>query len=203
MTRCFAIFTILVLLLQFCLTAKAGTLDDVRSAGVLHCGVDDVVPGFSAARKDDQWVGFAADFCRALAILVIGDGRKVAFTLLKPDERLEALQSGEIDVLVAALPIAMALEKAEGLLFSDPLYFDDSSGEPLGYGAMVRQSDDNWFLTVNGLRHVLIANEIFPQNVKDKTQLPYGQMFEHNFGAVPRGKNQHVSRGGWLWTPLP
>jgi ABC-type amino acid transport substrate-binding protein len=198
----------------------AGTLDDVRSSGVLHCGVDAAVPGYSAVKRNGGLTGLSADFCRALAEFAIGDETKVNFTVLKPDEQIEALQSGEIDVLVSALPVSMALQQSQGLMFGDPLYFDSVKDDVMAYAPLVRQADDGWFLTVNRLRNVLISSEF--TRLEDQTGLGaeesersawqrtlqasghYGQMFVRNFGpAHPRGKNQHVSKGGWLWTPLP
>jgi general L-amino acid transport system substrate-binding protein len=63
----------------FILPVHAGTLEDVRSSGVFQCGVDDVVPGFSAQKKDGRWSGLSVDFCRSVATAVIGNAAKVNF----------------------------------------------------------------------------------------------------------------------------
>jgi ABC-type amino acid transport substrate-binding protein len=203
----------------------AGTLEDVRSSGVLQCGVDHEVPGFSAAQKDGLWSGLSVDFCRALATVVIGDGQKVNFTVLEPAERFEALQSGEIDVLVAALPINAGLEGENGVLFVDPLYFHPTSSGFAAFSPLVRQSDDQWFLTVKWLRHlwlmldlatatgrepavalgpVISAQHFVPESLilLQNMQSGYAASLVRNFGAeAARAPNKAVSQGGWLWVP--
>ena len=79
--------------------ASAATLDDVKAKGFIQCGVSTGLAGFSAPDDKGDWQGIDADFCRAVAAAVFGDGTKVKFTPLSAKERFTALQSGEIDVL--------------------------------------------------------------------------------------------------------
>ncbi len=196
-------------------TGAAAVLEDVQSAGALHCGVDASVQGYSAQADAS---GLAADFCRAVAAAVIGDAGKVIFTVLTEAEQIEALQSGEIDLLVAAIPMSSQREMVEGLLFAGPLYFDDSETVGAAYGPLVRQSDDQWLLAVAGVRNFLIRAEsqsgshaLFvtsaAQDVGPRVLAAtghYGDMFTRSFGlAKVRGKNQRVESGGWLWTIAP
>ena len=193
----------------------AAVLEDVQSAGALHCGVDMAVPGYSAQANAS---GMAADFCRAVAAAVIGDAGKVVFTVLTEAEQIEALQSGEIDVLVAAIPVSSQREMAEGLLFAGPLYFDERGAAVVSYGPLVRQSDDQWFLAVAGVRNFLIRAEQHSagdallvtsggQDVGPRVLAAtghYGDIFVRSFGTdKARGKNQRVENGGWLWTIAP
>jgi Bacterial extracellular solute-binding proteins, family 3 len=211
----FGCFRIAVILAALSNPAVAGVLEDVQSAGALHCGVDTAVPGFSARKTADGMVGMAEEFCRAMAAAVIGDGSKVVFSVLAADEQIESLQSGEIDVLVAAFPISSQREMAEGLLFAGPLYVDETGA---AYGPSVRQSDDQWYLAVAALRNFLIKAEppstnnvlLVASGGKDMgdrvlaTTGHYGDIFARSFGADKRrGKNQRVENGGWLWTPAP
>jgi hypothetical protein len=199
-----AIFVVLFLFAA--VSAQAGTLENIRSSGLLQCGVDDVVDGFSAKRVDGDVVGMAADFCRAVAVAVIGDARKVNFNTLKPEERIEALQSGEIDVLVAAIPVDAAPEAMDGLLFAEPLYIAPG-GE--AYAAMVRQGDDAWFVAVRWVRHALLGAR--PQQdfgfvegwLEKLAQTPgnFETIYERAFGEKPTEPNRAVSGGGWLWVP--
>jgi ABC-type amino acid transport substrate-binding protein len=206
---------IAVLLAVLANPSAAAVLEGVQSAGALHCGVDTAVPGYSAQTKA---TGMAADFCRAVAAAVIGDGSKVVFSVLTAAEQVEALQSGEIDVLVAAIPMSSQREMAEGLLFAGPLYFDDTGAAVTAYGPLVRQSDDQWFLAVAAVRNYLIRAELHAegevllvtsggQDMGPKvlaTTGHYGDIFVRSFGQdKKRGKNQGVENGGWLWTPEP
>lgn len=79
--------------------AAAGTLDDVKAAGELKCGVTTGLVGFAAPDANGAWKGFDVDFCRAVAAAVIGDPEKVQFTPTTGKTRFTALASGEVDVL--------------------------------------------------------------------------------------------------------
>jgi Bacterial extracellular solute-binding proteins, family 3 len=199
------------------LPARAGTLEDVRSSGVLQCGVDEVLPGFSAQRKNEAWSGLSVDFCRGLALAVIGDAAKVNFNSVVQAEQVEALQSGEIDVLVASLFVSIETESRDGLLFVEPLYFSVDGTKTVPHSPAVRQGDDQWFLTVRWLRHVLVHGDA--KTCQDYDRFAglekgwacnvlrdvgnYSEIVKRNFGAAPDGANAKVEEGGLLWAPLP
>lgn len=79
--------------------ASAQTLDQVKSAGTLTCGVNTGLAGFAAPDANGNWEGFDVAFCRALAAAVVGDPAKVEFVPTTGETRFTALTSGEIDVL--------------------------------------------------------------------------------------------------------
>jgi general L-amino acid transport system substrate-binding protein len=80
--------------------SQAATLEDVRSRGILVCGVNTALAGFSAPDSKGVWRGLDVDYCRAIAAAVLGDPAKVRFSPLTAALRFTALQSGEIDVLL-------------------------------------------------------------------------------------------------------
>jgi general L-amino acid transport system substrate-binding protein len=80
-------------------TATAATLEEVQSRGMLRCGINGTVPGFSAPDDKGRMRGIDADICYAIATVVLGDRDKVQFIPLTAKERFSALTSGEIDVL--------------------------------------------------------------------------------------------------------
>ncbi len=104
--------------------AAAGTLDDVRAAGMLRCGVSEGLPGFSDKDAAGAWHGFDVDFCRAVAAAVIGDPDKVAFTPLSAAERFDALKAGKIDVLSRNSTWTMARDLKLGVDFAGVSYYD-------------------------------------------------------------------------------
>ena len=79
--------------------AAAGTLDDVKAAGELKCGVTTGLVGFAAADANGVWNGFDVSVCRAVAAAVLGDGNKVKFVPTTGKTRFTALASGEVDLL--------------------------------------------------------------------------------------------------------
>ena len=108
----------------FSTAATAGTLDDVKKAGVLKCGVSTGLAGFSSADKDGKWTGIDVDVCRAVAAAVLGDAKKVKFNPLTAKERFTALQSGEIDMLSRNTTWTLTRDASLGLNFAGVNYYD-------------------------------------------------------------------------------
>lgn len=104
--------------------ASAGTLDTVKQKGFIQCGVSTGLAGFSAPDDKGDWKGIDADFCRAVAAAVFGDGSKVKFTPLSAKERFTALQSGEIDILSRNTTWTSNRDSALGLDFVGITYYD-------------------------------------------------------------------------------
>ena len=80
--------------------AAEPTLDVVRKRGELICGVNGLLPGFSAPNAAKQWEGLDVDYCRAIAAAVLGDATKVQYVPLSAAKRFDALAAGEVDVLL-------------------------------------------------------------------------------------------------------
>jgi len=104
--------------------SMAGTLDDVKKAGVLKCGVNTSLPGFSEADSKGNWRGLDVDYCRALAAIVLGDSSKVKYVPLNAKERFTALQSGEIDVLSRNTTNTETRDTSLGINFAGVMYYD-------------------------------------------------------------------------------
>lgn len=114
-------------------TAEAGqTLDNIRSRGTLHCGVNVGVAGFSLPDSQGIWRGMDADLCRGLAAALFGDATRVRFTPLTAVQRFTALQSGEIDVLIRQTTLTMTRDTTLGLRMVVANLYD-------GHGFMVRR----------------------------------------------------------------
>jgi general L-amino acid transport system substrate-binding protein len=113
--------------------ARSQTLQTVKDRGAVACGVSQGVTGFSAQSEDKQWTGIDADFCRALAAAIFDDPAKVVFLPLSAEERFQALQSKQIDVLSRNSTWTMARETELGLLFAGVNFYD-------GQGFLVRHA---------------------------------------------------------------
>lgn len=132
----FAAFLIAgVMLLPVAPDARADTYDDVAKRGVLNCGVSQGLPGFSSPDNKGVWRGIDADFCRAVAAVVLSDPEKVHFRSLSSKERFTALQFNEIDLLSRNSTWTLQRDGALGLNFAGIIYYD-------GQGFMVRRSDN-------------------------------------------------------------
>lgn len=104
--------------------APAATLDDVKSAGTLRCGVHTGLVGFAAPDDQGNWTGFDSDFCRAVAAAVLGDPDAVNFVPTNATERFQALQSGEIDLLSRNTTWTLSRDTSLGFNFAGVNYYD-------------------------------------------------------------------------------
>jgi general L-amino acid transport system substrate-binding protein len=111
----------------------AGTLDNVKKAGVIKCGVSTGIAGFSATDSNGVWKGIDVDFCKSVAATVLGDASKVKYVSLTAKERFTALQSGEIDVLARSSTWTATRDTSLGLNFAGVNYYD-------GQGFLVNKS---------------------------------------------------------------
>ncbi len=114
------------------MSATAGTLEDVKKQGFVKCGIDGGLPGFSEVLSGGKYVGIDVDGCRAVAAATLGDASKVKFVSLNAKERLAAVQSGEIDLLVRNTTWTQSRDTSLGLNFAGVNYYD-------GQGFMVRK----------------------------------------------------------------
>lgn len=103
---------------------SAGTLEKVREADELACGVSEGVPGFSNPNSDGVWVGLDADFCRAVAAAVLGDADKVRYVPLASKQKVLAVSSGQVDMTSRTTTWTMKRDSAEGVDFTAVVYYD-------------------------------------------------------------------------------
>jgi general L-amino acid transport system substrate-binding protein len=123
----FLIFWTIVALL-FHSPAEAGdTITRIKARGNVRCGVSDGIQGFSMKEPDGRWSGMDADFCRALAVAVLGDAGKVDFIPLASSARFSSLKAGEIDVLARNTTWTLEREATLAVMFAGILYYDGQS----------------------------------------------------------------------------
>jgi len=111
--------------------ASAATLDDVKAAGKLVCGVDGGLPGFASPDDAGVMQGIDADTCRAVAAAVLGDANAIEFRPLNAKERWAALTSGEVDMLSRNSTHTLTRDASLGVDFTYYNYID-------GQGFMVK-----------------------------------------------------------------
>ncbi|MCY3829350.1 MAG: transporter substrate-binding domain-containing protein, partial [Rhodospirillaceae bacterium] len=104
--------------------AHAATLDDIKKAGVLKCGINTGLPGFAYTDDKGKWTGFDVAYCRALAAGVLGDPDKVKYVNLTGKNRFPALAAGEIDVLSRNTTWTFSRDVDLGFTFIGVSYYD-------------------------------------------------------------------------------
>ena len=142
------LFTLIAVLLSLSivLTACGQQAEDVEPAedrlqlikdrGTLICGVNAELIGFGFINPAGEFEGFDVDFCKALAAALFGDATKVEYRPLTASERLPALQTGEIDVLIRNTTWTLTRDTANELNWAAVTFYD-------GQGMMVR-TDSGW-----------------------------------------------------------
>src|SRR6516162_2460133 len=109
----------------FASAAQAGpTLDKVKQAGQISCGVPTGLAGFAAPDSQGHWAGFDVDVCRALSAAIFGAADKVKYVPLTAQQRFTALQSGEVDLLSNNTTDTMQRDTALGLNFAPVVFYD-------------------------------------------------------------------------------
>src|SRR5271156_4561339 len=105
--------------------AQAGaTLDKVKQAGQISCGVPTGIAGFAAPDSQGRWSGFDVDVCKALSAAIFGAADKVNYVPLTAQQRFTALQSGEVDVLSNNTTDTLQRDTELGLNFAPVVFYD-------------------------------------------------------------------------------
>ena len=130
--RVFLIGLLLALLVPLCAFGQT-TLETVLQRGKLIVGVNAVLPGFGALdAATGEYTGFDVDYGRAIAAAI---GVDIEFIPLTAGERLTALQTGQIDVLIRNTTWTLTRDSKDlGLDFCPTTFYD-------GQGFIVRKAD--------------------------------------------------------------
>ncbi|HWB50793.1 MAG TPA: amino acid ABC transporter substrate-binding protein [Stellaceae bacterium] len=123
MRRCLLLAATLAF--AWCGAAQAGpTLDKVKGAGSISCGVSTGIAGFSQPDSQGNYSGLDVDVCRALSAAIFGDPGKVKFVPLTAQQRFTALQSGEVDILSRNTTWTLQRDAELGIDFGPVVYYD-------------------------------------------------------------------------------
>ncbi|MGU7768588.1 amino acid ABC transporter substrate-binding protein [Burkholderia sp. MR1-5-21] len=136
MLRCIALIgAVLIGATPDARAADGATLGQVRSRGVLRCGISEGIAGFSARDASGTWTGIDVDFCRAVAAAALGSPDKVAYIPLRASERFPALREGAIDLLARNTSWTLLREGTLGVQFAGVLFYDGQTFMTKAQGA--------------------------------------------------------------------
>ncbi|MDO8605711.1 MAG: amino acid ABC transporter substrate-binding protein [Phaeospirillum sp.] len=158
------------------------TFDAVKAKGFVQCGVNLGLYGFSSPDDKGNWTGLDVDVCRAVAAALFGDANKVKYTPLSAQQRLPALQAGEVDLLARNTTWTLTRDTANGLDFTTPGYFD-------GQGFMVsRKLGVTSAKDLNGATICVLPGTTTEQNLAD-----YFRANKMSFKLVVIEKNEELN----------
>ncbi|WP_418335828.1 amino acid ABC transporter substrate-binding protein [Rhizobium gallicum] len=98
-------------------------MDKVKARGHIVCGASQGTVGFGSPDDKGYWTGLDVETCRAVAVAIFGDKNKVEFVPLSGQQRIPALQTGEIDILPRTLTWTLQRD-ANGINFVTPTYYE-------------------------------------------------------------------------------
>lgn len=120
----------------------------IKDRGYIICGVNQELPGFGYINPAGEFAGFDVDFCKAIAAAVFGDATAVEYRPLVAAERLPALQTGEIDVLLRNTTWTLTRDTANELDWGAINFYD-------GQGMLVRV--DSGFETLEDMEGATVC----------------------------------------------
>jgi general L-amino acid transport system substrate-binding protein len=125
MHNCALILFLASLFLAIGPAAIAGpTLDKIKAAGTLACGINTELPEYSLQDAHGNHAAFDQDICKAVAVAVLGENAKFTIaSFLDEEDGLKALQAGEIALLATgSANLSNAAHASFG--FSRPVFYD-------------------------------------------------------------------------------
>jgi len=125
MTRVSALLCFIAWLIIATPAALGGpTLDKIKAAGSLSCGINNELPEYSTQDAHGNHVAFDTDICKAVAVAVLGANAKFTIVPFQDEQdALKALKAGEVALL--ATGSANFLNTANtGLDFARPIFYD-------------------------------------------------------------------------------
>ena len=143
---------------------QGGTLAEVQARGSLRCGVSTSAIGFAEPQDDGSFKGFDADFCRAVAAVVLGDAGAVEFVGTTAAERFALLASGEVDVLFRNTTWTQSRDTELGGDFGPTTFYD---GQQIMGKAEFGFTDGSTLVDVDGARLCTNAGTTTEKNITE------------------------------------
>lgn len=156
MKRSLVLFVVLVAVLSLSSVALAQdtvTVGPVTQAildrGELICGVNQAVPGFGVVNESGEFEGFDVDFCRAIAVAILGDANAVIFRPLTGTDRQAAIQGGEVDMISRNTTWTLSRDTTWGSTFGPTTFYDGQGiGATVASGATTMEDLDQGSICV-------------------------------------------------------
>jgi len=156
--------TILALCLVIFLTGctkkedKTDTLDKILQRGKIIVGVKYDTKPFGFINEKGKLEGFDIDIAKQIAKYLLGDENKIEFKQVTPSNRILALSSGEVDMIVATMTITK--QRKAVVDFSIPYFV-------AGQAIMVPKNSGIFSMSdLNGKRAIIIFGSTSEKNLR-------------------------------------
>ncbi|MDV7341252.1 transporter substrate-binding domain-containing protein [Terasakiella sp. A23] len=126
----------LLLFILVSVDVQAGTLDRIKTKGVVTCGAG-TTPGFASNDADGKPVGLMVDLCRALAAAVFNDANSIQIVSSTKSLEFQALEEGSVDVSFAQTTWTLSRDVQFQIDFGPVIFFD-------GQAIAIRNNDQQY-----------------------------------------------------------
>lgn len=134
------------------------TLDKILQRGKMIVGVKYDTKPFGYMNENQQIVGYDVDLAKYIAKTILEDENKVEFKQVTPSNRILALNSGEVDMIIATMTITN--QRKQVIDFSIPYYV-------AGQAVLVpKNSKISTMSDLNGKRVIIIFGSTAENNLR-------------------------------------
>lgn len=137
---------------------KTDTLDKILSRGQLIVGVKYDTKPFGYIDKNQALIGYDIDLAKQIAKVILGDENKVSFKQVTPSNRILALNSGQVDMIIATMSVTKQRQKVVD--FSVPYYV---AGQAI---LVPKDSKITSMSDLNGKRVVIVFGSTAEKNLR-------------------------------------
>ncbi len=133
--------------------------DKIKARDKLIVGVKYDTKPFGFIDKNQEVTGFDVDLARMIAKYILNDPNKVEFVQVTPQNRILALNSGQIDMIIATMTVTE--QRKQVVEFSRPYYV-------AGQAIMVNK--DSLIKNINDLRNkkiIIVLGTTADRNIKN------------------------------------
>lgn len=137
---------------------KTDTLDKIIQRDKIIVGVKYDTKPFGYINEKDQLVGYDIDLAKDITKSILGDENKVEFKQVTPSNRILALNSGQVDMIIATMTATP--KRKEVVDFSIPYYV---TGQAI---LTLKNSNIKSISDLNGKRVIIIFGSTAEQNLR-------------------------------------
>ncbi len=190
MKKLLSLFILLFLLLTSCgKKPEKDALTLIKEKDVLVVGVkQDSKPFGFISRKTGRNEGFDIDIAKYIAKEILGGEQKVKFVPVTSNTRIEAITSGEVDMVIATMSVTP--QRQYLIDFSEPYYI-------AGQTAVVKEdSDIHTFSDLKKRTTIVVLGSTAEQNIRRITptaKLVGYKDYKEAFDAFLEGKGDALS----------
>ena len=159
------------------------TLDKILKRGKIVVGVKYDTKPFGYINEKQKLVGFDVDLAKYIAKTLLGNENKIEFKQVTPSNRILALNSGQVDMIIATMTITP--QRSAVVDFSAPYYF---TGQSI---LVPKDSKITSMSGLNGKRVVIVFGSTAEKNLRliaPEAQILGFKTYTSGYSALKEGR---------------